>query len=89
MITKERKTEIVKQFGRKENDTGSPEVQIALLTERIIYLTDHFREQPKDFNSRRGLLKLVGQRRNFLRYLKNKDQDRFTDITQSLGIRAR
>ena len=89
MITKERKTEIVKQFGHKENDTGSPEVQIALLTERIIYLTDHFREQPKDFNSRRGLLKLVGQRRNFLRYLKNKDQDRFTDITQSLGIRAR
>ncbi|HJM04787.1 MAG TPA: 30S ribosomal protein S15 [SAR324 cluster bacterium] len=89
MITKERKTEIVKQFGRKENDTGSPEVQIALLTERIIYLTDHFREQPKDFNSRRGLLKLVGQRRNFLRYLKNKNQDRFTDITQSLGIRAR
>ena len=89
MIKKERKTEIVKQFGRKENDTGSPEVQIALLTERIIYLTDHFREQPKDFNSRRGLLKLVGQRRNFLRYLKNKDQDRFTDITQSLGIRAR
>ena len=89
MITKERKTEIVKQFGRKGNDTGSPEVQIALLTERIIYLTDHFREQPKDFNSRRGLLKLVGQRRNFLRYLKNKDQDRFTDITQRLGIRAR
>ena len=89
MITKERKTEIVKQFGRMENDTGSPEVQIALLTERIIYLTDHFREQPKDFNSRRGLLKLVGQRRNFLRYLKNKNQDRFTDITQSLGIRAR
>ena len=89
MITKERKTEIVKQFGRKENDTGSPEVQIALLTERIIYLTDHFREQPKDFNSRRGLLKLVGQRRNFLRYLKNEDQDRFTDITQRLGIRAR
>ena len=89
MITKERKTEIVNQFGLKENDTGSPEVQIALLTERIIYLTDHFREQPKDFNSRRGLLKLVGQRRNFLRYLKNKDQDRFTDITQQLGIRAR
>ena len=89
MITKERKTEIVKQFGRKENDTGSPEVQIAMLTERIIYLTDHFREQPKDFNSRRGLLKLVGQRRNFLRYLKNKDQDRFIDITQRLGIRAR
>ena len=89
MITKERKTEIVKEFGRMENDTGSPEVQIALLTERINYLTDHFRVQPKDFHSRRGLLKLVGQRRNFLRYLKTKDQDRFTEITQRLGIRAR
>ena len=89
MITKERKTEIVKEFGRKDNDTGSPEVQIALLTERINYLTDHFRVQPKDFHSRRGLLKLVGQRRNFLRYLKTKDQDRFTKITQRLGIRAR
>jgi len=89
MITKERKSEIVKAYGRKENDTGSPEVQIALLTERINYLTDHFREQPKDFHSRRGLLKLVGQRRNFLRYLKIKDQNRFSEITQRLGIRAR
>ena len=89
MITKERKSEIVKEYGRKENDTGSPEVQIALLTERINYLTDHFREQPKDFHSRRGLLKLVGQRRNFLRYLKLKDQNRFSEITQLLGIRAR
>ena len=89
MITKERKFEIVKEYGRKENDTGSPEVQIALLTERINYLTDHFREQPKDFHSRRGLLKLVGQRRNFLRYLKLKDQNRFSEITQRLGIRAR
>ena len=89
MITKERKSEIVKEYGRKKNDTASPEVQIALLTERINYLTDHFREQPKDFHSRRGLLKLVGQRRNFLRYLKIKDQNRFSEITQSLGIRAR
>ncbi len=89
MITKERKSEIVKEYGRKENDTCSPEVQIALLTERINYLTDHFREQPKDFHSRRGLLKLVGQRRNFLRYLKIKDQNRFSEITQRLGIRAR
>ena len=88
-ISKEEKQEIVKKFGNNDLNTGSPEVQIALLTERIIYLTDHFREQPKDFNSRRGLLKLVGQRRNFLRYLKNKDQDRFTNITQRLGIRAR
>ena len=89
MITKERKYEIDKEYGRKVNDTGSPEVQIALLTERINYLTDHFREQPKDFHSRRGLLKLVGQRRNFLRYLKLKDQNRFSEITQRLGIRAR
>ena len=89
MITKERKNEIVKEFGRKDNDTGSPEVQIALLTERINYLTDHFRVQPKDFHSRRGLLKLVGQRRNFLRYLKTKNLDRFTEITQRLEIRAR
>ena len=89
MKTKKRKAEIVKEYGRKENDTGSPEVQIALLTERINYLTDHFREQPKDFHSRRGLLKLVGQRRNFLRYLKLKDQNRFSEITQRLGIRAR
>ena len=89
MITKERKSEIVKEYGRKENDSGSPEVQIALLTERINYLTEHFRDQPKDFNSRRGLLKLVGQRRNFLRYLKLKDQNRFSEITQRLGIRAR
>ena len=89
MITKERKTEIVKEYGRKENDTGSPEVQIAMLTERIKYLTEHFREQPKDFSSRRGLLKLVGQRRNFLSYLKTKDMERFSDITQRLGIRAR
>ena len=89
MLTKERKTEIVKEYGRKENDTGSPEVQIAMITERINYLTKHFREQPKDFSSRRGLLKLVGQRRNFLRYLKTKDMERFTDITKRLGIRAR
>ena len=89
MITKERKSENVKEYGLKENDTGSPEVQIALLTARINYLPDHFREQPKDFHSRRGLLKLVGQRSNFLRYLKLKDQNRFSEITQRLGIRAR
>lgn len=89
MLTKERKTEIVKEYGRSENDTGSPEVQIAMLTERINYLTAHLQVQPKDFSSRRGLLKLVGQRRNFLGYLKNKDTDRFSNITQRLGIRAR
>ncbi len=89
MLTKERKNEIAKEYGRSDNDTGSAEVQIALITERISYLTEHFQQQPKDFNSRRGLLKLVGQRRNFLRYLKSRDLDRFSKITQRLGIRAR
>ena len=89
MLTKERKNEIVKEYGHTDNDTGSAEVQIALITERISYLAEHFQQQPKDFNSRRGLLKLVGQRRNFLRYLKSKDLDRFSKITQRLGIRAR
>ena len=89
MLTKERKNEIVKEYGCSDNDTGSAEVQIALITERISYLAEHFQQQPKDFNSRRGLLKLVGQRRNFLRYLKSKDLDRFSKITQRLGIRAR
>ena len=89
MLTKERKKEIVKEHGRSDNDTGSTEVQIALITERINYLAEHFQQQPKDFSSRHGLLKLVGQRRNFLRYLKSKDLDRFSKITQRLGIRAR
>ena len=70
MLTKKRKNEIVKKFGRDNDDTGSTEVQVALLTERINSLTDHLRKQPKDFSSRRGLLKLVGQRRNFMNYLK-------------------
>ena len=89
MLTKERKNEIAKEYGRSDNDTGSAEVQIALITERISYLAEHFQQQPKDFNSRHGLLKLVGQRRNFLRYLKSKDLDRFSKITQRLGIRVR
>ena len=87
MITKERKSEIVKEYGRKENDTGSPEVQIALLTERINYLTDHFREQPKDFHSRRGLLTLVSTRRSLLDYLKRIDESRYTSLIGRLGIR--
>ena len=89
MLTKERKNEIAKEFGRSDNDTGSAEVQIALITERINYLAEHFQQQPKDFNSRHGLLKLVGQRRNFLRYLKSKNLDRYSKITKRLGIRAR
>lgn len=87
MLTKEDKQQIVDKFGKTENDTGSPEVQIAILTARIKYLTDHFKQQPKDFGSRRGLLKLVGQRRSFLEYLKSQDAARYTEIKTSLGIR--
>ena len=70
MLTKKRKVEIVKKFGKNNADTGSTEVQVAIISERINSLTDHLRRQPKDFSSRRGLLKLVGQRRNFMNYLK-------------------
>ncbi|WP_201353537.1 30S ribosomal protein S15 [Hydrogenimonas urashimensis] len=82
-----RKLEIIKQFGRGENDTGSPEVQVALLTERIKYLTEHLKENKKDHSSRLGLLKLVGQRKRLLRYLKRKDYDRYTQLISALGIR--
>ena len=75
MLTKEKKLEIVKKFGKDENDTGSTSVQIALLTNRITYLTEHFKEHKHDHHSRRGLLKLVGSRRHLLDYLKNKDQN--------------
>ena len=87
MLKKEDKEKLVSEFGKSKNDTGSPEVQIALLTARINYLTQHFKQQPKDFASRRGLLKLVGQRRNFLNYLKSRDVDRYTEITKRLGLR--
>lgn len=87
MLTKEDKEEIVQKFGKKTGDTGSPEVQIAILSARIKYLTNHFKSQPKDFDSRRGLLKLVGQRRSFLNYLKSKDMNRYISITKQLGIR--
>ena len=70
MLTKEQKNELIRTYGKNEHDSGSTEVQIALLTARIVYLTDHFKQQPKDFHSRRGLLRLVGRRRNFLNYLK-------------------
>ena len=73
MISKEKKTAIIKEFARSEGDTGSPEVQIAVLTERIQELTEHLKEHPKDHHSRRGLLKMVGQRRGLLGYLKDKD----------------
>jgi small subunit ribosomal protein S15 len=82
-----KKQEIIAQYGRGENDTGSPEVQIALLTERITYLTEHLKTNKKDHSSRLGLLKLVGQRRRLMRYLHKKDYARYTAIKEALGIR--
>ena len=86
-MTKERKQEIINTHKREENDTGSPEVQIALLTTRINELTEHLKIHKKDNHSRRGLLKMVGQRRNLLKYLSEKDVDRYRKITEELGIR--
>jgi small subunit ribosomal protein S15 len=83
----EQKQEIITKFGTHENDTGSPEVQIALLSARIIYLTEHFKVNKKDHHSRRGLLKIVGQRRRLLNYLKEKNVDKYRDLIQQLGIR--
>ena len=87
MITKEKKTEIIEKFARKEGDTGSPEVQIAILTERIAELNAHLAENPKDHHSRRGLLKMVGHRKNLLNYLANKDIERYRAIVAKLGLR--
>jgi len=83
----EKKKEIISSFQSHENDTGSPEVQIALLSARIRYLTDHFKAHKKDHHSRRGLLKIVGQRRRLLDYLKKKDIERYRSVIQRLGIR--
>ncbi len=87
VLTPEVKKEIVDQFKLHQNDTGSPEVQIALLSKRISYLTDHFKVHKKDHHSRRGLLKLVGQRRRLLNYLKKTDVERYKNIIKELGIR--
>ena len=83
----EQKQEIIEKFGHHQGDTGSPEVQIALLTGRITYLTEHFKEHKKDLHSRRGLLTLVGQRRRLLSYLKSKRIERYREVIQALGIR--
>jgi small subunit ribosomal protein S15 len=83
----EQKKEIINKFNTHEGDTGSPEVQIALLSGRITYLTDHFKTHKKDHHSRRGLLKLVGQRRRLLNYLRGKNLDRYRNLIQELGIR--
>ena len=83
----EKKKEIIEQFRNHEKDTGSPEVQIALLSERIRYLTDHFKAHKRDHHSRRGLLKLVGHRKRLLNYLKEKKVDRYRQIIDKLGLR--
>ena len=85
-MTKERKTEIINEFKREEKDTGSPEVQVALLTERIKELTEHLKLHPKDNHSRRGMLKMVGKRRNLLNYLSKKDINRHRELVQKLVI---
>lgn len=85
--TKQQKTEVITQYRTHDGDTGSPEVQIALLSSRISYLTEHFKSHAKDHHSRRGLLKLVGRRRRLLDYLKKTDQERYRSIIDKLGIR--
>ncbi|HID95853.1 MAG TPA: 30S ribosomal protein S15 [Candidatus Latescibacteria bacterium] len=86
-LTKEQKKEIIANFGRWAEDTGSPEVQIALISKRIEILTEHFRIHKKDYHSRQGLLKLVGQRRRLLKYLHYKDPERYRSLIEQLGLR--
>lgn len=86
-LLKDRKSEIIDSYRTHDGDTGSPEVQVALLSERISYLTEHFKVHVKDHHSRRGLLKMVGQRRRLLDYLKSKDSERYTELIRRLGIR--
>ncbi|MCD1146994.1 30S ribosomal protein S15 [Peptoniphilus sp. KCTC 25270] len=88
MLTKEVKQSIIKEYQLKEGDTGSPEVQIAVLTSQINSLNEHLKEHKKDHHSRRGLLKMVGKRRNLLRYLKNKDIERYRSLIERLNIRG-
>lgn len=87
MVTKEQKEQIIAEYGRTPGDTGSPEVQVAILTARINDLTDHFKANPKDHHSRRGLLKMVGQRRGLLAYLKKTDIERYRTLIERLGLR--
>ncbi len=86
-ITAERKAEVIAQYAREKGDTGSPEVQVAILTDRINTLTDHFKGHHKDNHSRRGLLMMVNKRRSLLDYLKKKDEARYTDLIGKLGLR--
>ena len=87
MITKEKKTAIMKEYARTEGDTGSPEVQVAVLTARISELTEHLKVNPKDHHSARGMYKMIGQRRGLLDYLKEKDIERYRALIEKLGIR--
>ena len=87
MISKEKKTAIMTEYARTPGDTGSPEVQVAILTARIQELTEHLKVNPKDHHSRRGMLKMVGQRRGFLEYLKKKDIERYRALIERLGLR--
>ena len=87
MLTTEAKLAVIKEYATHEGDTGSPEVQVAILKSRIQYLTDHLKEHKKDHHSRRGLLKLVGQRRNMLDYLRRKDIERYRSLIERLGLR--
>ena len=86
-IEKQKTTELIKNFGSSEKDTGSADVQVAILSERIKNLTEHLKTHKKDFGSRRGLLSMVGQRRNLLQYIKNKNEDRYLDLIKKLGLR--
>ncbi|MCK7458218.1 30S ribosomal protein S15 [Idiomarina aminovorans] len=86
-LTVEQKAEIVKEFGQGENDTGSPEVQVALITQNLAELQDHFKSHKKDHHSRRGLLRMVSRRRKLLDYLKRKDEKRYVAVVERLGIR--
>jgi len=86
-ITAARKTELISEYATKSHDTGSPEVQVAILTERINNLTEHFRTHKKDLHSRQGLLKMVSRRRRLLDYLKRNDQERYATVIQRLGLR--
>ena len=87
MLTTEAKLAVIKEYATHEGDTGSPEVQVAILTSRIQYLTEHLKEHKKDHHTRRGLLKLVGQRRNMLDYLRRKDIERYRSLIERLGLR--
>ena len=87
MIAKEKKQAIIAEYGRTPNDTGSPEVQIAVLTARIQELTEHLKSNPKDHHSRRGMLKMIGQRRGLLSYLKETDIERYRSLIERLGLR--